>query len=71
MGAWIETVYVLLTILTGAVAPHVGAWIETYISLYMVFPTFVAPHVGAWIETKSLVTIHNTAIGRTPRGCVD
>ena len=29
VGAWIETVFDLLTMPAGNVAPHVGAWIET------------------------------------------
>ena len=52
VGAWIETLSLVLFYRPVAVAPHVGAWIETMrVLLAVLSKTIVAPHVGAWIET--------------------
>ena len=50
MGAWIETLILILGERLGEVAPRVGAWIETYAKHVALGLDFVAPRVGAWIE---------------------
>ena len=51
VGAWIETLFDLLTFSTIKVAPRVGAWIETMGLCSYKMDISVAPRVGAWIET--------------------
>ena len=51
VGAWIETLILILGERLGEVAPRVGAWIETYAKHVALGLDFVAPRVGAWIET--------------------
>ena len=48
-----------------------GAWIETFVLTPCNIDPVVAPLVGAWIETLPLASTALTALGRTPRGCVD
>ena len=61
MGAWIETLMVMIISSMSLVAPHVGAWIETYLTTVCVTYQKVAPHVGAWIETGSLSATRQSA----------
>ena len=51
MGAWVETVYIVLRGHRRYVAPYVGAWVETPVLAVKAFLKEVAPYVGAWVET--------------------
>ena len=71
MGAWIETVTLIVLAELSTVAPYVGAWIETSISFGVGIPGTVAPYVGAWIETGVYDPLPGSRGSRTLRGCVD
>ena len=51
VGAWIETMQLLIPVFLADVAPFVGAWIETRCIITRSLYRDVAPFVGAWIET--------------------
>ena len=71
VGAWIETICVLLNFIVMLVAPYVGAWIETTSaanfsnSLGLSHPTWVR---GLKHET---FIYQSLSLSRTLRGCVD
>ena len=71
VGAWIETLFTLLTRISFIVAPRVGAWIETIIKITVTINNSVAPRVGAWIETRATSASTPILASRAPRGRVD
>ena len=70
-GAWIETVYAPIIIISGYVAPLAGAWIETMAVGVIAVIYRVAPLAGAWIETGDLGGSEPQEESRSPRGSVD
>ena len=71
MGVWIETLYVVYTLLYIRVTPFVGVWIETLIVICTTRPPIVTPFVGVWIETWAVPKYRTGKYRHTLRGCVD
>ncbi len=72
MGAWIETVILMVRSAFFAVASFMGAWIETQASYTDAQKNKVASFMGAWIETLLSAPLPNFVIlSRILYGCVD
>ena len=71
MGAWIETVPVIVIHTALVVAPRVGAWIETSLQVFEVIENMSRPAWARGLKHERETRNPLVGEGRAPRGRVD